>query len=257
MSWDFLLNDALTNPWIAFLLIVTSFMGSAITASFSLGGGILLIAMMSIFMPANAIIPVHGAVLMGSNAGRATLLNKSIDWSVVFWFAIGIALGAVVGAQIVLSFPAQFIRIAIALFVLYSQWGKGFGKIKFGRHGLIMAGIISAILTLMVGATGPFITAILAGRKSLNRVQMVATAAASLGLNHLVKVIVFIVAGFVYGPWLGLIGASILAGFFGTWLGTKLLQRFEEKQFRTILKWLLSTLALYLLFLAISEIRAG
>ena len=55
----------------ALLLVVASFFTSALTAAFGVGGGVAMLALMGLFVPVAALIPVHGTVQLGSNTGRA------------------------------------------------------------------------------------------------------------------------------------------------------------------------------------------
>jgi uncharacterized protein len=59
------------EPATAAILIFASFFTSATTASFGLGGGVTLLAMMSQFVPVADLVPVHGLVQLGSNTGSA------------------------------------------------------------------------------------------------------------------------------------------------------------------------------------------
>ncbi|MDY0191288.1 MAG: hypothetical protein RBR22_11190, partial [Desulfuromonas sp.] len=54
--------------WAVLVLIVTACLTSAMTAALGVGGGVLLLAVMSMLLPAAAIIPLHGLVQLGSNA---------------------------------------------------------------------------------------------------------------------------------------------------------------------------------------------
>jgi len=63
------------GPLTACLILGLSFIGSFITAAFGIGGGIITLAGIASLLPASAIIPVHGAVQVGSNAGRAVLMS--------------------------------------------------------------------------------------------------------------------------------------------------------------------------------------
>ena len=80
MSLDvsFLLPPGL-EIWPALGLVFLSFFTSAITAAFSLGGGMLLLSVMVIVLPASAIVPVHGLVQFGSNSGRTLLRRHHIE----------------------------------------------------------------------------------------------------------------------------------------------------------------------------------
>ena len=74
-----LLPDGLSLP-IALALIAVSFITSMITAMFSLGGGIAMLATLGLVFPPAVVIPVHGLVQLGSNGGRAIIQRAHIQW---------------------------------------------------------------------------------------------------------------------------------------------------------------------------------
>ena len=82
------------------LLIVLSFFTSLITATFSLGGGTLMVAVLALVFPPAVVVPIHGAVQLGSNAGRALVAFFSpADKSAEMFGLFGVAtrLAAVLG----------------------------------------------------------------------------------------------------------------------------------------------------------------
>ena len=238
---------------LAFLVIcLISFLGSGLTAAFSIGGGLLLIGTMSALLPAAAVIPVHAVVMTGSNGGRMALLFKHVDWSIIRWFAAGALIGGTVGAQLVFGLPERVLRLSIAGFILFTQWGPKI-SLPLGRGFYAIAGGLSMFLTLFVGASGPFMTAILSKVPHFSRLALIATAGACMTLQHSGKVLIFGLGGFDYASWLPLMAAALVAGFAGTLLGTRLLKRLDEAVFRQALKWVLSALALWLVMLAFSE----
>jgi uncharacterized membrane protein YfcA len=81
----------------------------------------------------------------------------------------------------------------------------------------------------------------------LQRTAQVATHAMCMTIQHALKVAAFGWLGFAFGDWLPLMLAMIASGFLGTWLGTRLLERLPEDVFKTVLKWLLTLIALDLL----------
>ena len=242
----------LPHLWQALLIILVSFLGSATTAAFSIGGGLLLIAVMTSLLPAPAVIPVHGMVMVGSNAGRAALLVRHVDWQIILWFVIGAVTGGLIGSQLVVGLSAWILRLSIAGFILFTQWGPKIRGLGLGPRAYVIAGTISTFLTLFVGASGPFMTTVISKAQHLARQGLIATTGACMTLQHSIKVLVFALAGFAYAPWLPLIAAALISGFCGTLLGTRLLGRLPEAVFRRILKWLLTAMAVYLILLALS-----
>ena len=236
----------------ALVVLAASFAGSAITAALSIGGGLLLIAVMTALMPTPAVVPVHGAVMVGSNAGRAALLLRGVDWRTWGWFAGGAAVGALIGSQFVTTLPGPLLRMLIAGFILFTQWGPKV-SLPLGRKSFVAAGFLSTVLTLFVGASGPFLSALLAKVSRYDRVALIATGGACMTLQHGLKVTVFALAGFAYADWLAFIAACLAAGFAGTVLGTRLLRRLDERRFRVWLRWLLTALASYLLIAGVAS----
>ena len=56
-------------------LVALSLFTSALTAAAGIGGGLVLLSVMASFLPPIVVIPTHGVVQLGSNAGRAVLLR--------------------------------------------------------------------------------------------------------------------------------------------------------------------------------------
>lgn len=236
--------------WAFWLIVAVSFLGSAMTAALSIGGGLLVIAVMSAVMPATAVIPIHGVVMLGSNGGRSFVLRNHIDWTILLSFATGSALGAAVGGFVVTGMPASALRLCIAGFIIFTQWGPKI-DIPLTRNAFRWVGGFSMMLTLFVGATGPFVTALLGKKKDFSRFQMTATAGSCMCVQHGFKVAVFAIGGFAFAPYAGLIALCLASGFAGTVLGAKLLNHVPEALFRRLLKWILTALAGYLAAMAI------
>src|SRR3546814_12853868 len=60
-------------------LIVFSAVTSFVTAAAGIGGGIMMVAVMAVLMPTQAVIPVHGLVQIGSNAGRTAIMLGGVQ----------------------------------------------------------------------------------------------------------------------------------------------------------------------------------
>jgi uncharacterized membrane protein YfcA len=231
--------------WPALGLVVLSFFTSALTAAFSLGGGMLLLSVMVLVLPAPVIVPVHGLVQLGSNAGRAVLQRRHITWSIAIPMVVGALIGAVAGGSFVSLLPETAFALTIGVFILITTW------IRLPRqnvHGpVVLTGIGAGIgaLGMFIGATGPLTTLFLSANP--DRRVIVATHATIMTGQHLSKIAVFAALGFVMAPWLPLVAAMVVAGFFGTYAGGHLLERLPEPVFRLGLKLLLTLIALDLL----------
>lgn len=243
-----LLPDSL-SPAAALLLLLASVMGSMISASLGAGGGLLLLVIMAGWMPAAAIIPVHGLVQLGSNVGRAALTWRYIDWKVIAAFAPGVLIGASLGAWLLVDLPAQVWQLTIALFVLFLCWGPKLPKTAISGPGIVVASAVTSFISLFVGASGPLVAAFIKQIHS-NRFNTIATFSTAMALQHAPKAIVFGMAGFMLSDWLAFVVAMIGCGFAGTWLGLHLLKNVSDQRFSRILNLVLTALALRLLWQA-------
>lgn len=232
---------------VAAVLIVASFFTSATTASFGIGGGVMMLALMGVFLPVAALIPVQGLVQLGSNTGRAYVQRAHIQKQIMKPFLIGSIIGAVIGGLTVVQLPDQLMKIILGAFILLITWTNIPGLQSVNGLALsILSGIV-ACLSMFLGATGPLMVAILAALIPDDRKALIATTAVALMVHHSLKVLVFGLLGFAFRQWLPLIIAMITTGYLGTLLGTALLSHIPEKSFRLAFKLLVSILALDML----------
>jgi uncharacterized membrane protein YfcA len=234
---------------IVLLLLTCSVLTSLITATLGAGGGALLLVLMAIWLPPAAIIPVHGLVQLGSNAGRASLTWRHIDWRVIAAFAPGVALGMGVGSLVLVAVPPAIWQVTIALFILYLCWGPRLPALALGPAGTFLASVLTSFISLFVGATGPLVAAFVK-QIHTDRFRAVATFATAMTLQHAPKALIFGLAGFALGQWLPLVAAMVLCGFAGTWIGLNLLARLSNRWFHQLFNVLLTLLALRLLWMA-------
>lgn len=241
------------SPLVAFGLIGTSALTSALTAAFGIGGGLLLLAIMAPVLPPAALVPVHGLVQLGSNSGRALLLVRQVDLGKLAWFLPGASLGVALGGLVVVDLPPAALRATVGGFILWSVWGRV--RLPGSAHGgaVLAVGAISSLLTMFVGATGPFVVSGLRPT-GLPKESLVATTAVAMVAQHGLKGVAFGFLGFAFAEWLPLVGAMVVSGFLGTVLGTHLLRRLREDVFESALRWILTLIALRLLFDAASSV---
>lgn len=243
------LPDGVTNLD-ATLLIAISTLTSAVSAAFSIGGGVAFLAVLASIVPPAAVIPLHGVVQIGSNLARAVIQRRHIMWQIVWPFIAGSFVGAFIGGQIVFQLPGDVLRIVLAVFILYATWGpKRFPMARGGRLLSVATGVVSSFLTMFIGATGPFVSAVF-GPMFPDRLVFVATHGACMLFQHTIKVAVFAFLGFAFAPWLPLLAAILAAGVVGTMIGTRMLGRMEEAFFRKVIRVALTILALNLLAIA-------
>jgi uncharacterized membrane protein YfcA len=242
--------------WIVVGLLITSMVTSFITAAFGIGGGVALLAVMATAIPASVVIPLHGVIQIGSNAGRTALMWRHIRWPVWLAFAAGAVIGIALGASLLVELPQGWLELALGAFILWSCWGP-MPRLQQGSNlRLALGGAVTSVLTLFVGATGPFVGALLRAMH-MNRLHHVGTFSACMVTQHGLKILVFGLVGFAYAPYLPFLAAMIGFGFIGTWVGRQVLERMNDALFRRVLSVLLTLLALRLLQAGATQLLSG
>ena len=232
-------------------LVALSMFTSALTAAAGIGGGLVLLSVMASFLAPVVVIPIHGVVQLGSNAGRGVLMREHIDRGILLPFALGSVAGIVLGAKLFIALPTPVLQSILGCFVLASVWLPRLKASKIPYPAFSLVGIVGSFCTMFVGATGPFIASFITPER-LGRHAVVATHAACMTVQHSLKVVAFGFLGFAFLPWLPLLAAMIGAGFLGTMIGKRLLDRLPHRIFARGFKLVLTLLALRLLYAAAS-----
>lgn len=232
----------------ALVLLLASFAGSLLTAALGVGGGAFLITVMAGIVPPLALIPLHGVVQLGSNASRAWLARRHTRWPAVGWFGGGALLASLLVVLLLGQVEPGVIPLLVGVFILWLSWGR-MPDIGLGEKplGLFSGGLLTTGLTMVVGATGPLVSAWL-GRGQGDRWQYTGNFSTCMSLQHLLKVLVFGLAGFAFYRWLPLMAGMILTGYAGTRVGLKLMGKMPEQLFRVLFRWILTLLAIRLIW---------
>ena len=235
------------------LLVSASFAGSFISAAWGLGGGALLLPIFATVLPPVAVIPVHGVVQLGSNFGRLLLMRRWIRYNLLPVFLFGAIIGISIGGLIATSVPPSFVLTGVGVFILWTVISP---KPPLIPGGHFFVGVFSSVLTMIFGATGPFIAAWVK-TFGFDRLSHVATQATYMTLQHSLKTITFVLLGFAIWEWWLVILVMIAAGVVGTFAGKRILMKSTDKRFQQILNWILVVLAVRLIWIGVSQSLGG
>jgi len=237
------------SAWLAVVLVAASIVASAISAATSLGGGSIMLAVLALIVPQPTLVPIHGVLQLGSNLSRFWFMRAHVPAGVGFpLFAAGCLAGAALGGLTAVHVPQGLMIAALALFILWSVWGTMPAVMQ--RAGMLSGGLVSGAITMFVGATGPFVAALLRTRIH-ERMAFIAVHSACMSIQHTFKLAVFGALGFAYGPYVALIMAMVAGSILGSYLGRHVLVRLGDVRFQWLLKSILTVIALRLLWTSI------
>ena len=228
------------------LLGIITFFTSTIAGVVGLGGGMILIAILPSFLPINALVPVHGLTQMSSNISRAVFGYRDVKLEVIPKFLFGSILGVSFFAMILYFISLDYVPLFIGVYILLSMWSNKFNKKIERFESYVLIGFFQSGLSIIVGATGPLATTLLV-KDYDDKHTIVATAAALKSITHILKVFAFMIFGFVFFDYIGILTGMIIGAVAGSWAGTKLRDKIDGKKFMLALKILLSILAIKLI----------
>ena len=234
------------------LLVMASLVTSFITAAFGIGGGVVLLVFLALVLPPVALIPVHGIVQLGSNAGRACIMLKEVMWRPILPFVVGAMIGAGLGGMVVVQLPPWVVQLALGVFIIWAVFAK---LPPIQQRYVLLGGVVSSFLTMFFGATGNFIAAMVKSM-NLDPVPHVATHSLMMTFQHLIKVLIFGLVGFQFGPYMILIFGMVISGFIGTVIGSRFLTKAGGRYFKPVLNTILFLAATRLIWAGVEGFLA-
>lgn len=232
------------------LLLLVSCLTSLLAALVGFGGGMLLIAILPLFLPAAAIVPIHGLAQLASNSSRVLFSLQDVLWPLIPGFLCGSLLGVGLFGWLWTQLPVQHLPVFIGLYILLNLWHPGFKGLMSKYESAIWIGFLQSGLSLFVGATGPLSTGLLL-KQSADQNKVIVTAALMMSISHLLKVLVFGFIGFAYLDYLWPLAALIAGAVAGSYLGAKIRQPEPNSRYIHWIKLGLSALALQMMVAAL------
>ncbi len=226
-----------------------AFLSSTLAATVGMGGGVLLLACMPGLVPTSALLPLHAATQLASNASRCAFDRRQLQWSLAAPIALGAAAGALLGGEVYRGIAVDWLPAVIGVFILLITWLPLPALPGGGRWSLILLGFYQTGLGMIAGATGPLGASVLARYRS-ERDWLVVNTALYMSLNHAFRLLAFLLLGFSFAPWWQLLVGMVLAVSAGSFLGTRLRRRIPQGDFSRWFRWLITLLALRMIALA-------
>lgn len=235
------------------ILAATAFATSVLSAVVGMAGGMTLLAVMLLFVEPLAAIPLHAVVQLVSNGSRTFYQREHVDWRIAGSFVLPLLPAGALGLLVAQRLPADATRLAIALLVLVATWqprwltpGAGGETSHKGRRFFALGSAIG-FLNVNVGATGVLMAPFFLGL-GLPRQALIGSQAVCQMAGHLVKIVLFGIAGFAFREHALLLGCLCVASLAGARVGTWLLDSVSEAQFTRLYKAVLTMLAVQLAF---------
>lgn len=232
-----------------FFLGIISMVSSTAAAVFGLGGGLILISFLPDFLPADALVPVHGVTQLASNTSRAAFSFRSIVWRLWPLFFAGSVLGATLFGLLVVNISTAYIPVFIGVYILLKLWSERVGRLLSSFDSLFVLGFLQTGLGILVGSTGHLTMPRLL-REISDRDGIVATSGMFMSLSHGLKLLAYGIIGFKFNQYSGILAYMVTGALIGSFVGTLLRRQISNRWFSQILKILLTVMALRMIYSA-------
>src|SRR5688572_16971463 len=197
------MSSALLVAILAVSAVVTSF----ISGILGMAGGMILMGVLLALMPVPAAMMLHGITQLASNAWRAIMWRKHVEWRVFRGYAYGAALcvAAFAIVQFVVSKPIALVVMGLTPFLTLVLPEKLHLNVERRGHSFV-CGLVCSVLSLTAGVSGPILDVFFV-RSSMGRQAVVATKAMTQSFTHTLKIAYFggvvAIGGGDVEPWIG------------------------------------------------------
>ncbi len=225
---------------------------SFISGILGMGGGVILMALLSFILPIKTAMIIHGVTQLSSNAFRTYIHRKDIKSGIIVPYIIG-ALICLVVFQAIRFIPSKaLVLFLLGVFPLISFIPKFVGVLDIQKKGRsLFCGAIVAISQFLAGASGGVLDIFFINSK-LNRFEIISTKALTQSFAHLIKLIYYLsimnfasdLKMFHWSLYPMIIGTAYL----GTWSAKFILHKLPDTHFRRYSKGVLVLLGIVLIY---------
>jgi len=231
------------------LLAVSALVTSFISGILGMAGGMILMGVLLAVVPLPVAMMLHGITQLASNAWRALMWRKDVDWRVFRGYMYGAIAMTVVFAvvRLVVSKPVALIAMGLTPFVTLALPEKLHLNVERKGHATA-CGIICTTLSLTSGVSGPILDVFFV-RSKMGRHGVIATKAMTQSLSHILKIVYFGAFVAVEGGNVHPVLAAMMVAlaFTGTSLSKHVVARMNDQSFRMWTRWTVMTLGVFYL----------
>lgn len=221
------------------ILAIAAFCTSTLSGMIGMGGGALLLAVLSSFLTYAETIPMHATVQIASNSTRVLAFWQHVDWPTIGRFLLGVAPGAVLSGTLLAIIGVggsaePYLKGLIGVYILtfiFLPKPKGRSEQTAHRREFTIIGFAAGTLGIFVGAVGPMIAPMFA-RHNFVKDRLIATKAVAQASLHLIKLPIFmVVGGFEIARFSLLLAVMLAVTIPGTLFGKFLLRYISDRGF--------------------------
>lgn len=237
---------------VLYIMLLAAIVTACISGIFGMAGGMIFMAVITLYLGVAEAMVVHGAVQSVSNSYRSYLLKRDIRWDVFRNHVVGAVPVIVILAFVSFIPDKRFLFIVLGLlpFLLWLPRGWFAGDAEKPLHAVFCGSIVMS-LNISAGAAGPALDFFYV-KTAMTRQEIVATKAVTMFCSHMVKIAYFgiplVLTSQVKGLppyWFFLVAVPCV--MMGTFIGIQVLKRLKDVNFKIYTKYLVTLVGIYYL----------
>jgi uncharacterized membrane protein YfcA len=229
-------------------LIITfsSFLAAYVNAAFATGGFFVILAIITWVLPITTALPLTPALIYTSLIARVGWFWEHTNWFIVWTFCVGSIFGVFLGANTFIYLSEAILSLSVGTMMVIIIWLPKIGYQPKMKYPYIPVGLVHGFLTTAIG--GSAILQMIIMRTNLMKKQVTGTLASCFLIMEAMRVAGYASVGFNYKEHIPVIIFASITGILGTWVGKHTEHFISEKNFRIIFRWLLTFIALRLIY---------
>ena len=249
---------------IAYLILAAVLATSVLSGVIGMAGGVLLMAVLVTLLPVASAMVLHGAVQATSNGARFLFLREHVMWGILPFYAVGALVAVALFVSVAFVPDPALVLILVGCFPWLARLLPALRGLDVRRPlTAVSCGATVTVAQLLAGASGPLLDAFYL-RTEVDRRSVVATKALTQAAGHVVKIGYYAwVADAVLdefsdagiSAWLA--GVAVLLAVLGARIGTRLLEKFDDRQFRRVTGWVILGLGALCIVKGLRDLALG
>jgi hypothetical protein len=236
------------SPTFFVVVSVVGFFGFVVSATFGIGGVVLLIPMLSTALPPAEAVALSAPVMLVNNIGKSVVYRKSLDLRAL-WLVSALSLPTAFFAALwTARVDERVLLLAVAGLVILTLFVERVQQrtIRMSARALLFWGLVTGTISGLCGAAGPP-TAIGLRSYGLEKNAFVATVAVFAVFLQFAKMPAYVLTDVLSARMWPLAAWLALLGVVAVITGPRLLSRVPERMFRNVVDGILLVSAAWLL----------
>jgi uncharacterized membrane protein YfcA len=228
------------SPGFLVAVVVVGFFGFVVSATFGIGGVVLLIPMLSLALPPAQAVALSAPVMLVNNLGKSLVYRRHVDRRALFYTSALALPAAFVAALWTVDVDDRALLLGVAALILVTLWVERVREtpVRMSPRGLLWWGLVTGGISGLCGAAGPP-TAIGLRGYGLTKDAFVGTVSVFAVFLQLFKMPAYVATDVLPARMMPL--AAVLAGaaVVAVRVGPRLLSRVPPAVFRNVVDGIL------------------